>query len=147
MNAIDFVHEQLTTKPTLPTFKAGDNITVNYKIVEGTKERISEYRGDVLRVSGHGDKKRFTVRKMSGNIGKVIIDASTKLDYYFEPKISNALNENYKLNDFNKIDLLEFEVINDFDFIANKYGNFDFSVRFKDNDYNFKVKFEDSKKQ
>jgi large subunit ribosomal protein L19 len=44
MNAITFVHEQLTTKATLPTFKAGDNITVNYKIVEGNKERIQSLR-------------------------------------------------------------------------------------------------------
>jgi len=40
MNAIDFVHEQLTGKKEFPAFKAGDNITVNYKIVEGNKERI-----------------------------------------------------------------------------------------------------------
>ncbi|MFM2359532.1 MAG: hypothetical protein RLY16_1525, partial [Bacteroidota bacterium] len=37
MNAVNFVHEQLTSKPTVPAFKAGDNITVNYKIVEGNK--------------------------------------------------------------------------------------------------------------
>ena len=37
MNAIDFVHEQLTGKKDFPAFKAGDNITVNYKIVEADK--------------------------------------------------------------------------------------------------------------
>ena len=41
MNAVAFVHEQLTNKAKLPVFKAGDNITVNYKIVEGNKERIN----------------------------------------------------------------------------------------------------------
>jgi large subunit ribosomal protein L19 len=40
MNPIAFVHEQLTVKKELPVFRAGDNITVNYKIVEGNKERI-----------------------------------------------------------------------------------------------------------
>ncbi len=35
----------------------------------GNKERIQMYRGVVIRISGHGDKKRFTVRKMSDNIG------------------------------------------------------------------------------
>src|SRR6186997_177288 len=69
MNAIDFVHEQLTTIPTLPTFKAGDNITVNYKIVEGSKERIQSFKGDVIKRQGHGATQTFTVRKMSDGIG------------------------------------------------------------------------------
>ena len=38
-------------------------------IKEGNKERVQQYRGVVIRISGHGDKKRFTVRKMSDNIG------------------------------------------------------------------------------
>ncbi len=53
----------------LPSFKSGDTITVAYRIVEGTKERIQLYRGDVIKISGKGDTKRFTVRKMSDNIG------------------------------------------------------------------------------
>jgi len=35
--AVQFVHEQLTAKKTYPKFKAGDNITVNYKIIEVVK--------------------------------------------------------------------------------------------------------------
>ena len=50
-------------------FNPGDTITVAYKIIEGTKERIQMYRGVVIRISGHGNEKRFTVRKMSGTIG------------------------------------------------------------------------------
>ena len=50
-------------------FNPGDTITVAYKIVEGTKERIQLYRGVVIRICGHGDEKRFTVRKMSGTVG------------------------------------------------------------------------------
>jgi large subunit ribosomal protein L19 len=69
MNAIDFVHEQLTKKPTLPTFKAGDNITVNYKIVEGNKERIQSFKGDVIKRQGVGSTATFTVRKISDSIG------------------------------------------------------------------------------
>ena len=53
----------------MPTFKAGDTVTVAYKIVEGNKERIQLYRGVVIKIKGHGDKKRFTVRKMSGTVG------------------------------------------------------------------------------
>ena len=40
-----------------------------YRIKEGNKERIQQYRGVVIKISGEGDKKRFTVRKMSENIG------------------------------------------------------------------------------
>lgn len=53
----------------LPSFGAGDTVTVNYKIREGNKERIQSYRGVVIQVSGKGDTKTFTVRKMSGNVG------------------------------------------------------------------------------
>ncbi|MBO7427673.1 MAG: 50S ribosomal protein L19 [Paludibacteraceae bacterium] len=52
-----------------PQFKSGDTITVAYKIVEGNKERIQQFRGDVIRICGHQDKKRFTVRKISGGVG------------------------------------------------------------------------------
>ena len=52
-----------------PAFKAGDTITVAYKIIEGSKERIQLYRGVVIKICGEGGKKRFTVRKMSGTIG------------------------------------------------------------------------------
>ena len=53
----------------MPTFKAGDTVTVAYKIVEGNKERVQLYRGVVIKIAGHGNKKRFTVRKMSGTVG------------------------------------------------------------------------------
>ena len=69
MDAVAFVHEQLTTKPTLPNFKAGDNITVNYKIVEGSKERIQSFKGDVIKRQGTGATASFTVRKMSDGVG------------------------------------------------------------------------------
>ena len=67
--AVQFVHEQLTVKKELPKFKAGDNITVNYKIVEGGKERIQSFRGDVIKLQGNGATASFTVRKMSDGIG------------------------------------------------------------------------------
>lgn len=56
-------------KKEFPAFKAGDQITVAYRIKEGNKERVQEFRGDVIAIHGSQDKKRFTVRKMSGNIG------------------------------------------------------------------------------
>ncbi len=44
-------------------------MTVAYRIKEGNKERIQQYRGVVIRINGHEDKKRFTVRKVSDGIG------------------------------------------------------------------------------
>ena len=69
MEALAFVHEQLTGKKEFPKFKAGDNVTVNYKIIEGAKERIQSFKGDVLKRQGHGFTQTFTVRKISDGIG------------------------------------------------------------------------------
>ena len=69
MNAIAFVHEQLTGKKEFPKFKAGDNITVNYKIIEGSKERIQSFKGDVIKKQGTGATASFTVRKISDGVG------------------------------------------------------------------------------
>ena len=69
MDAIRFVHEQLTAKKELPKSKAGDNITVNYKIQEGNKERIQSFKGDVIKRQGEGGTATFTVRKISDGIG------------------------------------------------------------------------------
>ncbi len=52
-----------------PVFKAGDTITVHYKIVEGNKERIQQFQGVVIQRKGTGSTATFTVRKMSGNVG------------------------------------------------------------------------------
>ena len=69
MNATAYVHEQLTGKKDLPAFKPGDNITVNYKIIEGNKERIQSFKGDVLKRQGTGSTATFTVRKISDGVG------------------------------------------------------------------------------
>ncbi len=69
MEAIAFVHEQMSAKKELPRFKAGDNITVNYKIIEGSKERIQSFRGDVVKRQGTGGTQTFTVRKISDGVG------------------------------------------------------------------------------
>ena len=61
--------EAFATGKQHPSFKAGDTVTVAYRIVEGNKERVQMYRGVVIKICGHGEKKRFTVRKMSGTVG------------------------------------------------------------------------------
>lgn len=69
MNAVAFVHEQLTAFKQVPKFKAGDNVTVNYKIIEGNKERIQSFKGDVIKRQGQGATATFTVRKISDGVG------------------------------------------------------------------------------
>lgn len=67
--AVQYVHETLTGKKDFPKFKAGDNVTVNYKIIEGGKERIQSFRGDVIKRQGTGHTATFTVRKISDGVG------------------------------------------------------------------------------
>ena len=64
-----FVEDNFVEMKELPSFKAGDTITVHYKIKEGDKERIQMFRGVVIQRKGERTSETFTVRKMSGNIG------------------------------------------------------------------------------
>jgi len=70
MDKVKELTKRLTaTKETLPEFKAGDNINVHYKIIEGSKERIQIFRGDVIQRKGTGATQTFTVRKISNGVG------------------------------------------------------------------------------
>jgi len=53
-----------------PEFKAGDTITVTYRIKEGDKERLQKFRGVVIQINGNSPFTRtFTIRKVSGGVG------------------------------------------------------------------------------
>lgn len=53
-----------------PDFKAGDTITVSYRIKEGDKERLQKFKGVVIQLRGATPQtKTFTVRKVSNGIG------------------------------------------------------------------------------
>ncbi|MDP4710612.1 MAG: 50S ribosomal protein L19 [Saprospiraceae bacterium] len=69
MDALHYVHEQLSKKADFPAFRSGDNVVVSYKIKEGDKERIQDFRGDVIQIKGEGSTKTFTVRKISNGVG------------------------------------------------------------------------------
>jgi large subunit ribosomal protein L19 len=69
MDLIKFVENELSPQKELPNFKSGDTITVNYKIVEGNKERIQSFRGVVIQIRGFGAGASFTVRKISNGVG------------------------------------------------------------------------------
>ena len=83
--AVKFIHDQLTGKKDYPKFKAGDNVTVNYKIIEGGKERIQSFRGDVLKIQGTGATASFTVRKISDGVGV------ERLFPFFSPNVDSVL--------------------------------------------------------
>ena len=69
MDLMKVVEKELAVENEFPAFKAGDTITVHYKIKEGNKERIQQFRGVVIQRKGSGNTETFTVRKMSGNVG------------------------------------------------------------------------------
>lgn len=70
MDLMKFVQEQNKATQEFPQFSSGDTVTVHYKIREGDKERIQQYRGVVIqRRGGNANNATFTVRKMSGEIG------------------------------------------------------------------------------
>lgn len=69
MDLINYVHDQLTEKKELPAFQPGDSIAVSYKIIEGAKERIQTFKGNVIQINGTGKTKTFTIRKMSNGVG------------------------------------------------------------------------------
>jgi large subunit ribosomal protein L19 len=69
MDLIKVAEQAFAIEKNYPKFKSGDTVTIAYKIKEGNKERIQQFRGDVIRISGHQEKKRFTVRKISGGVG------------------------------------------------------------------------------
>ncbi len=69
MDRISELTKELVETKKLPNFKAGDTVTVHYKIKEGNKERIQMFNGTVLQRRGAGLTETFTVRKISNNIG------------------------------------------------------------------------------
>lgn len=69
MDFLSSVASQLVNKNQLPDFKAGDTVTVHFKIKEGDKERIQQFQGVVIQRKGTGATKTFTVRKISNGVG------------------------------------------------------------------------------
>jgi large subunit ribosomal protein L19 len=52
----------------IPDFRAGDTVSVDFKVIEGAKERIQTFTGVVIQRRGNGVSETFTVRKISNNI-------------------------------------------------------------------------------
>lgn len=69
MDVIKFVEDQLLVKKNFLIFCFGDNIVVSYKIVEGDKECIQDFCGDVIKIKGYGSNLMFIVWKIFSGIG------------------------------------------------------------------------------
>ena len=67
MDAIKTIDEAY--RRDVPSFRVGDTVRVNLKVIEGDKERIQSYEGVVIAMRGHGTRETFTVRKISYGIG------------------------------------------------------------------------------
>ena len=65
MNLVNLIENKFTEKKETPHFKAGDTITVYYKIKEGNKERTQFFKGDILQRRGSGTTETFTIRNMT----------------------------------------------------------------------------------
>ena len=64
---IETIHQE-NKKADQPAFRTGDTVTVNIKVIEGTKERIQPFKGVIIQHKNTGISETLTVRKMSGSV-------------------------------------------------------------------------------
>ena len=69
MSLIQEINNELIERKQHPSFKAGDEITVYYKVKEGKKERTQFFKGVVLQRKGRKSTETFTIRKVSNGVG------------------------------------------------------------------------------
>ncbi len=68
MNILDSV-DAASLRDDVPSFRPGDTVKVNVKVVEGNRSRIQAFQGVVIARSGGGVRETFTVRKISFGVG------------------------------------------------------------------------------
>jgi len=68
MNIIDEITKK-QLNPNIPEFRVGDTVAVDWKVIEGTKERTQTFEGVVISRKGGSVSETFTVRKISGGVG------------------------------------------------------------------------------
>jgi large subunit ribosomal protein L19 len=68
MNLIDELEKE-QMKEGLPELRPGDTVRVHVKVVEGTRERVQVFEGLVIRVTGSGSNRTFTVRRVTHGVG------------------------------------------------------------------------------
>jgi len=68
MKSTDFVDSQ-SLRTDIPNFGPGDEVKVHVKVVEGNKERVQVFHGNVIARSGSGVQETYKVRKVSYGVG------------------------------------------------------------------------------
>jgi large subunit ribosomal protein L19 len=68
MKSTDFVDNQ-SLRTDIPDFGPGDELKVHVRVVEGNKERVQIFQGNVIRRQGGGLHETYTVRKLSYGVG------------------------------------------------------------------------------
>lgn len=81
MNKLNYANTK-NLRTDLTKFNPGDRIVVHFKVIEGDKERIQLFEGDVISIRGEGINKTFTVRKISDGVGV------ERIFPYHSPKIA-----------------------------------------------------------
>jgi len=54
-------------KQDIPEFRVGDTVRVGVKVVEGSRERVQEFEGVVIRRRSGGINENFTVRRIASH--------------------------------------------------------------------------------
>ena len=68
MNILDAVDAK-SLRNDIPQFRAGDELKVHVRVIEGSKSRIQVFQGIVIRRQGDGVRETFTIRKVSYGVG------------------------------------------------------------------------------
>ena len=68
MNILDAVDAKSLRKD-IPQFRAGDELKIHVRVIEGSKSRIQVFQGIVIRRQGDGVRETFTIRKVSYGVG------------------------------------------------------------------------------
>lgn len=68
MDKIKLVEER-EKRTDIPEIRPGDTVTVNYRVIEGNRERIQPFKGTVIAVKSSGPRRTITVRKVSFGVG------------------------------------------------------------------------------
>ena len=68
MKTTDIVDNQ-NKRDDIPALLPGDEVKVHVRVVEGGKERIQVFQGNVTKITGSGIAESYTVRKLSYGVG------------------------------------------------------------------------------
>lgn len=68
MNVLDAV-DAPSLRQDVPTFRAGDELKIHVRVIEGNKSRIQTFQGVVISRQGSGVRETFTIRKLSYGVG------------------------------------------------------------------------------